>query len=86
MSARINTVWRLAGLVACSVGEETEMSTARKRRPRVVTEADIPTDIDRHPLARVPIPDRHTLDADGRRAYDVLVNPDSRYAAGRRGR
>jgi 4-carboxymuconolactone decarboxylase len=53
--------------------------------PSVVTEADIPSDIHRDSWARVPIPSRDTLDADGRRAYDVIVNPDSRYASGPRG-
>ena len=85
MSARKTSVYLLAGLVACSTGEETAMPTASDDQPSVVTEADIPPDIDRESWGRVPIPDRDTLDADGRRAYDVVVNPESRYASGPRG-
>jgi len=53
--------------------------------PTVVTEADIPSDIHRDSWARLAVPARDTLDSDGQRAYDVIVNPDSRYAAGPRG-
>jgi 4-carboxymuconolactone decarboxylase len=53
--------------------------------PTVVAEADIPPDIHLESWARVPVPDRDTLDADGRRAFDAIVNPDSRYASGPRG-
>jgi 4-carboxymuconolactone decarboxylase len=67
------------------MGEETEMPAARESQPSVVTEAGIPDDIDRTSWERVPVPDRDTLDANGRRAYDVIVNPDSRYASGPRG-
>lgn len=85
MSPRTTSVYLLAGLVACSMGEESEMPTARESQPSVVTEADIPDDIDRESWERVPVPDRDTLDASGQRAYDVIVNPDSRYASGPRG-
>jgi 4-carboxymuconolactone decarboxylase len=50
-----------------------------------VTESEIPADIHRDSWARVPVPAPDTLDEDGRRAYDVIVNPESRYAAGPRG-
>jgi 4-carboxymuconolactone decarboxylase len=53
--------------------------------PTIVTDAAIPADIDRESWARVPVPAPDTLDADGQRAYDVIVNPDSRYAEGPRG-
>lgn len=85
MSARTTSVCLLAGLVACSTGEETAMPAASDGQPSVVTEADIPSDIDRESWGRVPVPARDTLDADGRRAYDVVVNPESRYASGPRG-
>jgi 4-carboxymuconolactone decarboxylase len=85
VSVRTKSVYLLAGLVACSMGDETEMSTTREPRQSVVAESDIPSDIDRESWARVAIPDPDTLDADGRRAYDVIVNPDSRYASGPRG-
>jgi 4-carboxymuconolactone decarboxylase len=53
--------------------------------PTVVAEADIPEDVHHDSWSRLPIPDRDTLDATGQRAYDVIVNPESRYAAGPRG-
>jgi len=53
--------------------------------PTVVAESDIPADIDRDSWGRLPVPARDTLDSDGRRAYDAVVNPDSRYASGPRG-
>lgn len=61
------------------------MTPTPDHEPTVVAEADIPADIHRDSWARLPIPDRDTLAADGRRAYDVIVNPDSRYATGPRG-
>jgi len=84
--ARIPSALVVAALAACSPSaEEAPMSAAPEYVPTVVTEANIPADIDQQSWARVPIPDRDTLDADGRRAYDVIVNPDSRYATGPRG-
>ena len=50
-----------------------------------VTEEDIPADINRDSWARLPILAREELDEDGQRAFDVIVNPDSRYAGGLRG-
>ncbi len=52
----------------------------------VVTEADIPPDIHRNDSwARLPLPRRDPLDADSQRAFDVIINPESRYASGPRG-
>ena len=51
----------------------------------VVTEADIPPDIHPDSWSRLPLPQRDTLDAEGQRAYDTVINPDSRYADGPRG-
>lgn len=51
----------------------------------VVTEADIPPDIHEDSWARLPLLQRDTLDAEGQRAYDIVVNPESRYADGLRG-
>lgn len=53
--------------------------------PSVVTDADIPTDIHRDSWGRLPLPGQSALDADGQRAFDVIVHPDSRYASGPRG-
>jgi 4-carboxymuconolactone decarboxylase len=53
--------------------------------PSVVTESDIPSDIHRDSWARLPLPNRSSLDNDGQRAYDAIINPDSRYADGPRG-
>lgn len=61
----------------------TETTTAFS--PSVVTDADIPSDIHRDSWGRLPLPDRSALDADGQRAFDVIVHPDSRYASGPRG-
>lgn len=51
----------------------------------MVREADIPDDIHRDSWARLPLPVRDSLDADGQRVYDVIVNPESRYSGGLRG-
>jgi|TARA_B100002003_G_scaffold236818_1_gene253213 4-carboxymuconolactone decarboxylase len=53
--------------------------------PREVTTADIPPDIQEDSWARLPTITRESLDADGQRAFDVIVNPDSRYDNGLRG-
>ncbi len=53
--------------------------------PREVTPADIPPDIHEDSWARLPTLQRETLDAEGRRVFDIIVNPDSRYATGLRG-
>ena len=53
--------------------------------PHEVTAADIPPGIQEDSLARLPRITREALDADGQRAYDVIVHPDSRYAEGLRG-
>lgn len=53
--------------------------------PREVTAADIPPDIREDSWARLPTVRRETLDAEGRRIFDIIVNPESRYASGLRG-
>ena len=64
-----------------------EVASAQDREftPHVVTPEDIPEGIHEDSWARVPTISRESLDADGQRAYDVIVNPDSRYATGLRG-
>ena len=85
MTARPSGFLVLAVTAACSAGQETAMPASSEYVPTVVAEADIPPDIDRDSWARVPLPDRDTMDTDGQRAYDVIVNPESRYATGPRG-
>jgi 4-carboxymuconolactone decarboxylase len=86
VSARITCVLLVVGFAACSPSnEEPSMPQTPDYVPTEVTEADIPPDIDPGSWARVPIPARDTLDAEGQRAFDVIVNPDSRYASGPRG-
>tara|TARA_B100000029_G_scaffold418734_1_gene423926 strand:+ start:1462 stop:2250 length:789 start_codon:yes stop_codon:yes gene_type:complete len=53
--------------------------------PSIVIESDIPDDIHNDSWARLPLPTRASLDNDGQRAYDAIINPDSRYADGPRG-
>jgi len=57
----------------------------REFTPHVVTPEDIPEGIHEESWARVPTISRESLDADGQRAFDVIVNPDSRYSTGLRG-
>ena len=80
------------GLAACAAGDAVgtepvaEEAQAPAGEPSVVTDADMPADIHRDDSwARLPLPIRDDMDADGQRAYDVIVHPDSRYAAGPRG-
>jgi 4-carboxymuconolactone decarboxylase len=51
----------------------------------VVAEGEIPPDIQRDSWARLPRLTRDEMDADGRRAWDIIVNPKSRYAGGTTG-
>lgn len=53
--------------------------------PSVVAESDIPADVRRDSFARLPVLKREALDADGQRAFDIVVDPDSRYSGGLRG-
>ena len=53
--------------------------------PREVTADDIPPDIHEDSWARLPTLSRESLDAEDQRAFDIIVNPDSRYATGLRG-
>ena len=69
-----------AGVPTAAAAAQSETFT-----PHVVTPEDIPPDIHEDSWARLPRIERESLDADGQRAYDVIVNPDSRYASGLRG-
>lgn len=56
-----------------------------QRDPSVVAESDIPADVSRDSMARLPLLEREALDPEGQRAYDVVVDPKSRYSGGLRG-
>ena len=76
------------GLLALLTGwvMNDAVHAARARQTgSVVTEADIPSDIHTDSWARLPLPQRSELDADGQRAFDIIVHPESRYATGLRG-
>ena len=81
----------LPALAACDAGVVVDAAGALASSqgeaftPRVVTPEDIPPDIREDSWARLPRIAREALDADGQRAYDVIVHPDSRYAGGLRG-
>ncbi len=51
----------------------------------VVAEGDVPSDIQKDSWGRLPRIDRKNLDAAGQRAFDIVVNPKSRYAGGATG-
>ena len=74
-------------LSACSFSDADESTRPTEQTPSssVVTAADIPSDIFEDSWARLPLLQRDMLDAEGQRAYDVIVHPDSRYATGLRG-
>ena len=63
----------------------TDIATEIPFVPSVVAESDIPSDIHHDSWARLPLPNRASLDNNGQRAYDAIINPDSRYADGPRG-
>ena len=81
-------------LVACGAASDVEPEATLEAAapaatevftPHEVTAADIPQDIHEDSWARLPTITRESLDAEGQRAFDVIVNPDSTYAAGLRG-
>jgi len=64
---------------------QTVSSPAESYVPHELTVADMPPDIHEDSWARLPTVSRDTLSADDQRRFDVVVNPDSRYATGLRG-
>ena len=79
----------VAGLVAvssCSAGDALDSTQAPEDETAsssaVATPEEVPTDIFEDSRARLPLPRRDALDADGQRAYDIMTHPDSRYADG----
>ena len=80
----------LIGIIGCSAGEAGEPEPAAEgmqttETPSVMTQADMPTDIQTDSWARLPTVRREELDEHDQHAFDVIVNPDSRYADGLRG-
>ena len=74
---------------ACSTGDAVAPTQTAdppaEQGSAVVAESDIPGDILEDSWARLPLPQREQLDADGQRAFDVIVSPGSRYESGLRG-
>ena len=68
-----------------AASEPVTPTTAEPFTPREVTTADMPPDIHEDSWARLPTIIRESLDAEDQRAFDIIVNPDSRYATGLRG-
>ena len=79
----------LVPFVACSAGDAVmqtdEAVPLAESDASVVEPSDIPADIQPGSLARLPLPQRDELDEDGQRAFDIIVNPESRYSTGLRG-
>ena len=86
----------LLSLSACSAGvspdseaapepEEASSAPAEPFTPHEMTAADIPSDVHEDSWARLPKVSRESLAADDQRVFDLIVNPDSRYATGLRG-
>ena len=81
-------MWRYLLLILFSVAvssdaaetESTTKTTTAMANQTVVSESDIPTDIQRDSWARLPLPQREQMTTDGKRVYDMVLHPDSRYA------
>jgi 4-carboxymuconolactone decarboxylase len=70
---------------AASETEQASTVPAESFTPRELTEADMPPDILEGSWARLPTVSRDALSPDDQQRFDVVVNPDSRYATGLRG-
>ncbi len=80
----------VAGLAACTVESTPATSVAEPVSAGVNLTAQepvmLPADIIEDSMARLPTLDRaRDLDAYGQRVFDIIVNPESRYADGLRG-
>ena len=84
-AAVLTAVVGIAAAGARAPSEEAAPAQEEAFTPHVVTAEDIPAGIHEDSWARLPTITRESLDADGQRAYDVIVNPDSRYSTGLRG-
>ena len=74
-------------LAACVLSLATcdAMTSTEPFMPREITAADIPPDIHEDSWARLPTVTRESLNPEDQRVFDIIVNPDSRYATGLRG-
>ena len=76
----------LVAVSSCSAEDAVETPEAPEAETAsssaVPPTEEVPSDIFEDSLARVPLPRRDMLDADGQRAYDIITHPDSRYADG----
>lgn len=72
-------------MLVVSVAIVLAVASERSHAQSIVAAADIPADVLEESWARVPFLRREALDSEGQRAFDVIVNPDSRYADGLRG-
>ena len=79
----------VAGLDACSVERAPDTAVlepaGREAMPTEQEPVTRPADINEDSMARLPAVHRADLDEYGQRAYDSIVNPESRYADGLRG-
>ena len=77
-------------LAACNAAvtvepDEAALETATPSTAPLVSPADIPPDIHEDSWARLPTVTRGSLAAEDQRVFDLIVNPESRYASGLRG-
>lgn len=76
----------LVAVSSCSAGDAVEFAEApesgTESSSSVAPPEEVPTDIFEDSRARLPLPRRDALDANGQRAYDIMTHPDSRYADG----
>ena len=85
------SIFALIAVAACATEQTREAPADRtivpppSFLPSVVVDDDIPEDIQRDSWGRLPLLNRSSLALDGQRAYDLIVNPKSRYASGPRG-
>ena len=71
--------------LGCAAGDALETESSSEATPAaavspVVTDADIPSDINHDSWARLPLPQREQMDEAGQRVYDMVRHPESRYA------
>ena len=81
----IVTISTAALTLSCAAGDALETESSSEATPaatvsRVVTDADIPSDINHDSWARLPLPQRERMDEAGQRVYDMVRHPESRYA------
>ena len=80
----------IPALAACGTTNPVDTPAAAQTEntiftPREGMPADIPPDIQKDSWARLPRVTRESLDPDDQPVFDLIVNPDSRYATGLRG-